>query len=73
MPWLDTRSKIAVSFLTSMVVGVVTARRADSGDRVKRTVLANAASTAGLLVGYQLVERSRESDIEAESGEPPRV
>ena len=56
-----------------MVVGVVTARRADSGDRVKRTVLANAASTAGLLVGYQLVERSRESDIEAESGEPSRV
>ena len=63
----------STSFLTSVVVGVVTARRADGGDRVKRTVLANVASTAGLLVGYQLVERSRESDIEAETGEPPRV
>lgn len=55
------RAQMLVAFLASLYVGLRAARAEGGSDSVKKNVLTNLVSTVGLLAGYRLATRRRES------------
>jgi hypothetical protein len=51
---LGYRTRIAIAFVASLLVGYWTSGREDGRERVRRNVLANLVGSIGIVVGHRL-------------------